>query len=579
MLRDVAGSHRSGANGCSYVLRGAGMGHLPPGRDGRSQPGGPGAIAMTTRSMKRSACLIRSLGALSTVAVLTLTIVVSGPAGATAPGRLDRAGLVDFAGIRVQQVNQVDPRLMDVTMRTNALAAPVHVDVLLPSGYADEPGQQYPSLYLLHGCNAGNDPNGPLNGLDYRAWTQAGQVEQTTAHAGVIVVMPEGGSAASSTDWFNGGAGGPPEWETFQVDQLVPWIDRNFRTIDTRGERAIAGLSMGGFGSLSYAARHPDPLGESASFSGADDLTDPPDVAEPTSTVVVAACAAGGGGSEFSTFGPHTTEELNWRAHDPPQLATNLSHTKLYLYTGNGQPGPLDPPGTGIDQIEVLAHESTVLFHGVLQAAGIDSFFDDYGPGTHTFRYWARDLRDALPKLMADFADNAVAPKFTYTSADASYSVFGWDVRMHRLADNSARLPMPEPGASPCPEADRPSSSPVRTTDRSPLSACRSTPARARGPRPSKRMRSADSGSLSPSARPIPIRSTRPPAPRRDQGLHHPGEGPATRMNPVDGQVVTPGGAARFHPASTDSLSGAASVTTGPGTVGPVHPTRPRGRA
>ncbi len=146
------------------------------------------------------------------------------------------------------------------------------------------------------------------------------------------------------------------------------------------------------------------------------------------------------GGSEFSTFGPHTTEELNWRAHDPPQLATNLSHTKLYLYTGNGQPGPLDPPGTGIDQIEVLAHESTVLFHGVLQAAGIDSFFDDYGPGTHTFRYWARDLRDALPKLMADFADNAVAPKFTYTSADASYSVFGWDVRMHRLADEFSTL-------------------------------------------------------------------------------------------------------------------------------------------
>jgi S-formylglutathione hydrolase FrmB len=385
--------------------------------------------------------LVRIVGVLSAAVGLTLTIAVSGPAGARAADRPDRAGLVDFAGIRVQQVSRVDPRLLDVKMQTDALAAPVHVDVLLPSDYADEPGQRYPSLYLLHGCNATNDPNGPFNGLDYMAWTQAGRVEQTTAHAGVIVVMPEGGSAASSTNWFNSGAGGPPEWETFQVDQLVPWIDHNFRTIDTRGERAIAGLSMGGFGSLSYAARHPDLFGESATFSGADDLTDPPAVAEPISTVVVAACAAGEGGSEFSTFGPHTTEELNWRAHDPAQLAANLAHTKLYLYTGNGAPGPLDPPGTGVDGIEVLAHESTVQFHTVLQADGIHSFFDDYGPGTHTFPYWARDLRDVLPRLMADFADNTVpAPTFTYTSAEDSYSVYGWDVRMHRLADEFSTL-------------------------------------------------------------------------------------------------------------------------------------------
>ncbi|HEY7916455.1 MAG TPA: alpha/beta hydrolase family protein [Acidimicrobiales bacterium] len=386
---------------------------------------------------------LRRIGVLSAVAVVALTLP-GGPAGADtgAHHHHHRSGLVDFAGIRVQQVERVDSRLMDVTMVTGALAAPVHVEVLLPSDYADAPGQRYPSLYLLHGCNAGNDPNGPFNGSDYLAWAQAGQAEQTSADAGVIVVIPEGGSAASSTDWFNGGAGGPPEWETFQVDQLVPWIDHNFRTIDSRGERAIAGLSMGGFGSLSYAARHPDLFGAAASFSGADDLTDPPAVAEPISTVVVAACAAGEGGSGFSTFGPHATEELNWRAHDPPQLAANLAHTKLYLYTGNGQPGPLDPPGTtGVDTIEALAHEATVQFHDVLESAGIHSFFDDYGPGTHTFPYWARDLRDVLPKLMAEFARNRGDPTtFTFTSEAASYAAYGWDVHMHRLAGEFSTL-------------------------------------------------------------------------------------------------------------------------------------------
>ena len=60
------------------------------------------------------------------------------------------------------------------------------------------------------------------------------------------------------TDWFNGGAGGPPRWETFHIDQLIPWVDRNLRTVANRGGRAIAGLSQGGFCSMSYAARHPD---------------------------------------------------------------------------------------------------------------------------------------------------------------------------------------------------------------------------------------------------------------------------------------------------------------------------------
>jgi S-formylglutathione hydrolase FrmB len=392
-----------------------------------------------SRHCSKRGLLALALGILSCVTATLATGPASPAGGNTTPH--DRSGLVNFAGLRVLQVNQIDSRLMDVTLSTNALSSPVHVEVLVPSNYSTEPTQRYPSIYLLHGCDASNSPSGPLNGLDYLGWTEDGLVEQTTAHTEAIVVIPEGGSAASSTDWFNNGAGGPPEWETFQVGQLVPWVDHNFHTMDSRGERAIAGLSMGGFGAMSYASRHPDLFGAAASFSGADDLTYPPDATEPISTVVVAACAEGEGGSEFSTFGSHTTEELNWRAHDPPQLAVNLKHTKLYLYTGNGQPGPLDPPGTTVDEIEVLAQQSTVDFHNVLESMGIHSFYDDYGPGTHTFPYWARDFRDVLPKFMADFARNALPPAtFAYTTDADSYSIYGWGVRMHRTAAEFSTL-------------------------------------------------------------------------------------------------------------------------------------------
>jgi S-formylglutathione hydrolase FrmB len=51
--------------------------------------------------------------------------------------------------------------------------------------------------------------------------------------------------------------------------ELVPWIDATYRTIAARRGRAIAGVSMGGYGALSYAARHPDTFAAAASFSGA----------------------------------------------------------------------------------------------------------------------------------------------------------------------------------------------------------------------------------------------------------------------------------------------------------------------
>ncbi len=73
------------------------------------------------------------------------------------------------------------------------------------------------------------------------------------------------------------------------------------------------------------------------------------------------------------------------------------------------------------------------MFHARLQALRIPSFLDDYGPGTHSWPYWTRDLRQSIGPIMADFAHPAPAPaRITYTSADPAYSAFGWRVAMHR---------------------------------------------------------------------------------------------------------------------------------------------------
>jgi S-formylglutathione hydrolase FrmB len=302
-------------------------------------------------------------------------------------------------------VTRLDARLEQLAFRTPAVLGTTRVRVLLPSGYNSHPRRRYPVLYLLHGA-ADN----------YTSWTLKGNAERFTAADPLIIVMPDTGPSGGYTDWYNGGAGGPPEWETYHIVQLIPWIDGHLRTLPTRAARAIAGLSMGGFGAMSYAARHPDLFAAAASFSGAVDTNNPLDIAVTGNQV----------------FGPRPTQEARWRAHNPWDLAENLRGLSLTVRTGNGLPGG---PFGGGDIIELAVHQMSVSFHSRLVRLGIPSIWDDYGPGGHTWPYWQRDLRETLPTIMSGFAHpRAPNSSFTFTAAEARYGVYGWFVSWRRPA-------------------------------------------------------------------------------------------------------------------------------------------------
>jgi diacylglycerol O-acyltransferase/trehalose O-mycolyltransferase len=252
------------------------------------------------------------------------------------------------AGVTVVSRRRLDARLTEYALRTPALAAPTGVRVLLPAGYAAHPERRYPVLYLLHGRDGA-----------FSDWTRYGGAERATARTPLIVVMPDGGRDAVYTDE-------PGErWPTYHAGQLVRWVDQRFHTVAGRRGRAIAGLSMGGFGALSYAARRPGTYVAAASFSGALELSSP----------------------------------------RPIDLAARLRSLRLIeLRTGNGRPGPLDRPGTkpgcGACVIERFLRPMNVRMHRRLTALGIRHVWDDYGPGTHDWPYWRRDLRETLPDLM-----------------------------------------------------------------------------------------------------------------------------------------------------------------------------------
>ena len=327
------------------------------------------------------------------------------------------------AGSPLSLVDQqpLSSRLLELQFATPALeddgfAAPESgsgtgkVRVLLPAGYARST-ERYPVLYLLHGAEG-----------SYRDWVDNGGVEALTAGLPLIVVMPDGGAAGQYTDHYNDGRYGPPAYETYHLGQLIPWIDLNLRTVTERAGRAVAGVSMGGFGAMSYAARHPDLFVSAASFSGAVDTNDR--VLWPLIGSAV--------------FGSRTTAEVRWRGSNPVDLAANLADLRLILYSGNGEPGLIDAV---FDLVERVVYQQSEGLHEALSRLGIPHDWIDYGPGSHTWVFWQQDLRDLLPALMQTFTQPPVAPvSVRHTAVEAEYEVFGWRVELQRSAAEFSTL-------------------------------------------------------------------------------------------------------------------------------------------
>lgn len=348
-----------------------------------------------------------------------LLLAVAATAASTTPAAL-AAGPRD--GLEQVSRERVNDRLLQIDFETPAIDGGTGIRVLLPPGYRDAK-RDYPVLYLLHGA-----------GYDETSWTEIGDAQEIVGDRKLIVVMPRGGGNGYYTNWFNGGDFGAPAYERAHIRQILPWVDAHFRTRAERGGRATAGFSMGGFGAMSYAARHPDLFSATFSFSGAVDTNYP--LFEP----IGEASSVGDGGRPGDIWGLRAAQELRWRARNPWDLASNLRGMTVQLRTGNGQKGgPFGGPA--FDPIEFGVHEMAVSMNARLDSLGIDHLLEDYGPGGHRFPYYSRDLRRSLPAMMRNFANRPADPRrFSYRAAESRFRVYGYNVRMRRDALEFARL-------------------------------------------------------------------------------------------------------------------------------------------
>ncbi len=135
------------------------------------------------------------------------------------------------------------------TMSSGILDTERSYSIYLPKSYSTDTERKYPVLYLLHGLYGSN-----------KDWVERGHVKDVANRlinaeeaVEMIIVMPDAG-----TDWY--GYFNMEGWayEDYFFKELIPHIEKTYRTIPDKKHRAIAGLSMGGGGSVVYAQKHPD---------------------------------------------------------------------------------------------------------------------------------------------------------------------------------------------------------------------------------------------------------------------------------------------------------------------------------
>lgn len=145
-----------------------------------------------------------------------------------------------------------------IQVPTQILNLPVPISVLLPKTYLSEPEKRYPVVYMLHGL--GDKPESWND-----SWLRVQPTIENLEAEGLgdmIYIFPSG----YKTYYCNRSDGSYQYMDMF-VKELIPYVDKTYRTLADREHRAITGYSMGGFGACAMVLRHPELFSLSAPLS------------------------------------------------------------------------------------------------------------------------------------------------------------------------------------------------------------------------------------------------------------------------------------------------------------------------
>lgn len=230
----------------------------------------------------------------------------------------------------------------------NSLQKMTSATVILP----EKMNGPFPVLYLLHGLSD-----------DHTAWIRRTSLERYMSGLPLIIVMPNG-----ERGWYSDALKIPnSNFESLIMTDLMGFVDTMFDTKASREGRMIAGLSMGGYGAVKLALKHPDKFCAAIGFSSAflfDKVLDPNDPSYEEFTLI---------------FGDNPSE-------GPDNVMTLIEKVDSAVR-----------PALRIDcGTEDFLIENNRLFHQKLISLGIDHEYLER-PGTHEWAYWDSGILGSLP--------------------------------------------------------------------------------------------------------------------------------------------------------------------------------------
>jgi S-formylglutathione hydrolase FrmB len=271
-------------------------------------------------------------------------------------------------------------RLHEITIRSEAIGGPVSFQLLTPPGFSTSSTRRWPVLMLLHGAD-----DGPTS------WLRETPLVERCRDLDALVVLPEAGRIGFYTDWEHPDASGVvPRWEAFHLDELPALLETGYRASATR---VAAGVSMGGYGAVTYAAKRPGMFAAAASYSGLLHTT------RRGMPSFVAMMLAREHEHRHALWGSPRRNRAGWLTNDPHHLADRLRGTGLYLARADGQPAPGDEMPRGAGLLERWVAPTTESLAARLAELGIPARISR-GPGGHDWSTWRRELDRSWPFLL-----------------------------------------------------------------------------------------------------------------------------------------------------------------------------------
>jgi S-formylglutathione hydrolase FrmB len=257
-------------------------------------------------------------------------------------------------------------------LNSHILKHEVHYCVYLPASYdggaAKRPPQSYPVLYFLHGL--GDNEQTLFNS---GGWTLLDDLRQQHKIGEFLIVAPEGGRT-----FYINSADSSVRYSDFFLQEFVPLIESKYRVSKGRGNRAISGISMGGYGALRFAFSHPE-MFSAVSAQSAALITESPQELD------TAAKSGAPMGKLLATVFGSPIAVQHWKENSPFILANRnqAALRRMAIYFNCGQ-----EDNYGFEKGAAALHEQ-------LQKEKIKHEYHPY-PGDHSLTYFLAHFTEVM---------------------------------------------------------------------------------------------------------------------------------------------------------------------------------------